>query len=84
VKNFPYARESRHTMVARVAVDATGVLEASFIPCWIDEGARPVAHGDDERGRATAAYVQAITQEAGLETELGWDGDRVVFYERRS
>lgn len=84
VKNFPYARESRHTMVARVAVDATGVLEASFIPCWIDEGARPVAHGDDERGRATAAYVQAITQEAGLETELGWDGDRVVFYERRN
>jgi poly-gamma-glutamate synthesis protein (capsule biosynthesis protein) len=81
VRNFPYARESRHTIVARLAVDATGVREASFVPCWIDEGARPVAHGDDEQGRATAAYVEAITQEAGLQAELRWDGDRVVFYE---
>jgi poly-gamma-glutamate synthesis protein (capsule biosynthesis protein) len=82
VKNFPYARESRHTMVARVAVDADGVAEASFVPCWIDEGARPVAHGDDEQGRATAAYVEAISVEAGLGTELRWESDRVVFFQR--
>jgi poly-gamma-glutamate synthesis protein (capsule biosynthesis protein) len=82
VVNFPYARESRHTMVARVAVDADGVCEASFVPCWIDEQARPVAHGDDEQGRATAAYVEAITAEAGLDATFAWDRDRVVFYRR--
>jgi poly-gamma-glutamate synthesis protein (capsule biosynthesis protein) len=82
VKNFPYVRDARHTMVARVAVDASGVREASFVPCWIDEEARPVAHGDDEQGRATAAYVQAVTEEAGLRAELAWERGRVVFFRR--
>jgi Bacterial capsule synthesis protein PGA_cap len=84
VKNFPYARESRHTMVASVEVDAAGVASAGFVPCWIDEQARPVAHGDDEQGRATADYVSAISAEAGLSAELAWAGDRVVFYRRDS
>jgi poly-gamma-glutamate synthesis protein (capsule biosynthesis protein) len=82
VRNFPYRREARHTLVARVAVDAEGVREASFVPCWIDEEARPVAHGDDEQGRATAAYVAAVTAEAGLDADLAWDDGRVVFYRR--
>lgn len=82
VVNFPYARESRHTMVARVAVDADGVREASFVPCWIDEQARPVAHGEDDQGRATATYVEAITAEAGLDATFEWHGDRVVFLQR--
>jgi poly-gamma-glutamate synthesis protein (capsule biosynthesis protein) len=82
VVNFPYARESRHTMVARVAVDAEGVREASFVPCWIDEQARPVAHGGDEQGRATAAYVEAITAEAGLDATFEWQDGRVVFLRR--
>ena len=66
--NFPYRREARHTMVARVAVDADGVVSAGFVPCWIDEEARPVAHGEDEQGRETAEYVEAMTREAGLDT----------------
>ena len=51
VLNFPYRREARHTMIARVSVDRDGVVSAGFVPCWIDERARPVAHGDDEQGR---------------------------------
>jgi poly-gamma-glutamate capsule biosynthesis protein CapA/YwtB (metallophosphatase superfamily) len=82
VRNFPYARESRHTMVASLEVDAAGVVNAGFVPCWIDEQARPVAHGDDEEGRATVDYVSAITAEAGLSAELSWADDRVVFYRR--
>lgn len=82
VRNFPYARESRHTMVARLEVDAAGVVSAGFVPCWIDEQARPVAHGDDDQGRATTDYVTAITAEAGLSAELAWADDRVVFYRR--
>ena len=82
VLNFPYRREARHTMVARVAVDAGGVVSAGFVPCWIDEQARPVAHGEDEQGRETADYVEAITREAGLDTPLRWRDGQVVFYER--
>jgi hypothetical protein len=84
VTNFPFARESRHTMVARVAVDGAGVAQAGFVPCWIDEEARPVAHGDDEQGNATLAYVEAIGAEAGLGTSYAWDGDEVVFFRRGS
>jgi Bacterial capsule synthesis protein PGA_cap len=82
VLNFPYRREARHTMAARIAVDADGIVSAGFVPCWIDEQARPVAHGDDEQGRETAGYVEAITREAGLDTPLHWRDGRVVFYER--
>ena len=84
VLNFPYRREARHTIVARVSVDGGGVASAGFIPCWIDERARPVAHGDDERGRETFEYLAAITREAGLDTELRWREGRGVFYERGS
>ncbi len=84
VLNFPYRREARHTMVARVTVDRRGVVSAGFVPCWIDEQARPVAHSDDEQGRETVAYVAAITAEAGLDTPLCWQNGRAVFYERGS
>jgi hypothetical protein len=84
VLNFPYRREARHTIVARVSVDGDGVVAAGFVPCWIDEEARPVAHGDDEQGRETFDYLAAITREAGLATELRWRGGRGVFYERGS
>ncbi len=84
VLNFPYRREARHTMVARVTVDREGVVSAGFVPCWIDEQARPVAHGDDEQGRETVAYVAAITAEAGLDTPLRRQDGRAVFYERGS
>jgi hypothetical protein len=82
VANFPYARESRHTMVARVVVDSDGVVQAGFVPCWIDEQARPVAHGNDERGRETLAYVESIGAEAGLDARFAWDGDEVLFHRR--
>ena len=58
------------------------VVEAGFTPCWIDEEGRPVAHGDDEQGRATADYVAEISEEAGLDTPLRWRDGQVVFYER--
>jgi capsule synthesis protein PGA_cap len=84
VLNFPFRREARHTIVARVSVDPGGIASAGFVPCWIDDQARPVAHGDDEQGRETFDYVAAITREAGLDTELRWRDGRAVFYERGS
>jgi poly-gamma-glutamate synthesis protein (capsule biosynthesis protein) len=83
VVNFPYPTEARHTLVARLTVDRAGVAAAGFVPCWIDEQAHPVAHGDDEQGRATVDYVRAIGAEAGLpDVELRWHDGAVRFYER--
>jgi hypothetical protein len=83
VRNFPYGHEARHTLVAHVTVDGEGIVEAGFTPCWIDEEGRPVAHGDDEQGRATAGYVAEISEEAGLRAGLEWDGSRVVMMSTR-
>ena len=74
---YPFHPESRHTAIAVLTIDGDGV-EASVIPCWIDDEARPVPVGRSERGDEVAAYLRTITSEAGFATELPWDGDRLV------
>jgi Bacterial capsule synthesis protein PGA_cap len=73
---YPFHPESRHTMIADCRVSDTGTVDAGFVPCWIDNEARPVPL---RRGEAdeTVAYIAAICEEAGLEATFGWDGDRV-------
>lgn len=74
---YPFHPESRHTAIAVLTIDGDGV-EASVIPCWIDDEARPVPVGRSQRGDEVAAYLRTITSEAGFATELPWDGDRLV------
>jgi poly-gamma-glutamate synthesis protein (capsule biosynthesis protein) len=73
---YPFNPESRHTMIADCRVRADGSVDAGFVPCWIDDDARPVPLGRSD-GRFVADYVDAIGREAGLATRLAWDGDRV-------
>jgi Bacterial capsule synthesis protein PGA_cap len=68
---YPFHPESRHTMIADVGENA------GFVPCWIDDDARPVPLGPGE-GDVVVEYVEAITREAGLETTYRWEDDRVV------
>lgn len=80
VKHFPFPKDARHTMIARVIVDEDGVVEAGFVPCYLDLDARPVPYGrDDKEGVATAEYVERITRDAGLQAKFSWKGDVVNF-----
>ena len=74
---YPFHPESRHAAIAVLTVDGEEV-EASVIPCCIDDDARPVTVGRSERGDEVAAYLRTITSEAGFATELPWDGDRLA------
>lgn len=74
---YPFHPESRNTAIALLDVAADGGLAWGFAPCWIDEGARPVPHGDDERGRSVAEYIRRITAEEGFDTDFAWEGDEV-------
>lgn len=74
---YPFNPESRHTMIGDLRLGDDGSLEAGFVPCWIDDDARPVPLGPGD-GDRVVAYVEAITREAGLETAYRWDGDRVA------
>jgi poly-gamma-glutamate synthesis protein (capsule biosynthesis protein) len=71
---YPFHPESRHTIVARCVLGPEGVREAGFVPCFIDERARPVPCPPGE-GRATVAYVEDITARAGLRTRFSAAGD---------
>ena len=78
---YPFHPESRNTIIAELRVTAGGEIVPGLIPCWIDDQARPVPLGRDERGESVVAYVQEIGREAGLTTSLQWDGDWVVVRE---
>lgn len=81
VRNFPFSRESRQTMIAVVDVDDRGVAGAGFVPCWIDDDGRTqLAHGD--RATQIVQYVRDITTEAGLAADIEWDGARAAFFTR--
>ncbi|WP_138444297.1 CapA family protein [Sinomonas susongensis] len=81
---FPFPRESRHTMVARIVVDHEGVVEAGFVPCWIESDARPVPHVGDAQAAETIDYVRSITKEAGLEASILEGPKGAVFLQRLS
>ena len=74
---YPFNPESRNTMIGDCRIAANGTVETGFVPCWIDDDARPVPLGEAD-GAAVVDYVEAITREAGLTTAYRWGGDRVV------
>jgi poly-gamma-glutamate synthesis protein (capsule biosynthesis protein) len=74
--SYPFHPHSRNTMIAQLEIDADQV-RAGFVPCWIDDDARPVPKGADAGGQAVLDYVRAITDAAGLATQYEWDGDLV-------
>jgi poly-gamma-glutamate synthesis protein (capsule biosynthesis protein) len=66
---YPFHPESRNTMIADCRIES-GVVDAGFVPCWIDDRGRPVPGGD-------GSYVERITREAGFDTGFAPDGARV-------
>jgi poly-gamma-glutamate synthesis protein (capsule biosynthesis protein) len=74
---YPFHPESRNTAIALLDVLPGGELSTGLIPCWIDEDARPVPHGSDDRGDAVLEYIKRITAEEGFDTVAAWDGDIV-------
>ncbi|GAB3580969.1 hypothetical protein GCM10027445_52170 [Amycolatopsis endophytica] len=79
---FPFPRDSRHTIIAKVVVDAGGVAEAGFVPCHIGGDARPVLHGDDDQGRRTIGYMRQITADAGLSATIVERNGEATFFTR--
>lgn len=72
---YPFHPESRNTMIAVLDV-VDREVRAGFIPCWIDDDARPVPLGPAD-GADVVNYVERITREAGFATAFRWRGDVV-------
>ncbi|MBB2914057.1 poly-gamma-glutamate synthesis protein (capsule biosynthesis protein) [Streptosporangium becharense] len=69
---YPFHPESRNTGIAILRVGSHGVT-AGFLPCWIDDDARPVPVTGD-RGEAVVRYLERISREAGFAVRMDWDG----------
>ena len=76
---YPFHPEARNAMIAVCDVDATGVLRAGFLPCWIHPSGQPEPLAQDERGLEVARYVEDITARAGLQARFRWEEGVVWF-----
>lgn len=74
---YPFHPDSRHTWLASLKLRADGTLQAGLLPCWIDDGARPVPLGPDD-SQATVAYLRQITAAAGLKTRYDWQNGHLA------
>jgi len=79
---YPFHPEAKHTVIAFCEADARGICSAGFRPCFVNKYSQAEILGDDDRGRATAAYVENITHRAGLNARFQWEGDHVLIYKR--
>lgn len=74
---YPFHPESRNTAIAVIDVDEENRVRPAFIPCWIDEQARPIPLSRGE-GDSVVAYIEGISRTAGLATRFSWTDDGKV------
>lgn len=80
--SYPFHPESRNTAIASCTFGPQGMVSAGFVPCWIDDDARPVPlTSGDPRGGEVVDYIEKITRAAGFDTEFHRGGDLVTVAE---
>jgi poly-gamma-glutamate synthesis protein (capsule biosynthesis protein) len=76
--HYPFHPESRNTVVAFCRFDAGGIVEAGYLPCWIDDRGRPVPLPDGADHQRVDGYVRRITEEAGWDAGFTRRGTEVL------
>ena len=78
---YPFAEYSRNTIIAKAEFDRTGLVSAGFIPCWIDDQAKPTPLRRDAKGEEVTAYLAAWEKKAGFDFTFTWNpaGTEIVF-----
>ena len=64
---------SRNTLIAKGVFDETGLVRASFIPCFIDDAGHPVPVRRGEKGDEVLAHVRMLCALEQLDTKLTWN-----------
>ena len=71
---------SRNTLIAKGVFDETGLVRASFIPCFIDDAGHPVPVRRGEKGDEVLAHIRMLCEAEGLDTRFTWSGDGTEVY----
>jgi poly-gamma-glutamate synthesis protein (capsule biosynthesis protein) len=75
---YPFHPESRNTVLALLRFDAGGIVEAGYVPCWIDDRGRPVPLPEGPEHRGVDGYVRSITEAAGWDAGFTVRGAEVL------
>ncbi len=75
--NYPFHPEAKYTMLARCTIDASGLVRAAVIPCYVNKTGQPELVGRSDRGVEMLEYLRRITHAAGLNATYEWDGDEI-------
>lgn len=75
---YPFHPESRNTIIAKCIISKKGVIEAGFIPCYINRQGCPEVLNKGNGGANVCDYVEQISREVGLSTQFQWKEDWVV------
>ncbi len=76
---YPFAEYSRNTIIVRAEFDAAGLCSAGFIPCWIDDQARPTPLTRENGGDKVVEYLAGWEKKAGFTMDFCWnkEGTRI-------
>lgn len=72
---YPWSEVSRYTMIAKVLVDETGVVESGFIPCYIEKSGNVVVKSKISGGEEILEFVSGQTDGANLGVTFTWSED---------
>jgi poly-gamma-glutamate capsule biosynthesis protein CapA/YwtB (metallophosphatase superfamily) len=76
---YPFHPEAKNSMLAVCVAGPGGVQSAGFVPVWIEPDGSPRPLGRDAKGEEVASHIQGLNDKAGLEADLAWRDDRVIF-----
>jgi len=71
---------SRNTLIAKGIFDENGLVQASFIPCYIDNTGHPVPVRRGEKGDDVLAHIQMLCDIEHLDTKFTWSEDGTEIY----
>ena len=75
---YPFHPDSVHCACAKLVIRGGRIAEYRLVPMQVEKDGAPYVHGRDEKGRATADYLRRITEEAGLNARLRWEGEELA------
>ena len=79
---YPFQPESIYSPVAKLIIEDGKIVSYRVVFTLTEKSGIPYVHGHTETGQEIFDYFQRITDEAGLNVKLTWDGDEAVLSEK--
>lgn len=81
---YPFHPEAKYTILVKCVVAEGKISQAGLIPCLVNKQGQPVPLQRDAQGQECIAYLEKVTQGAGLNARYEWVEDEVVVWMKGS